>query len=60
MEAGLIRPTKRPDVDNVLKIVCDALNKIVYDDDACIVDAQVRKYYSANPRVEISIEEAAD
>lgn len=34
MIAGTIRPTKKPDADNVLKIVTDSLNDIAYYDDA--------------------------
>ena len=54
-EAGVIRPTKTPDCDNVLKAVADALNKLAYKDDSQIVDCQVRKYYSHQPRVEVTI-----
>lgn len=56
MEAGEIRPTKKPDADNVLKVVADSLNHIAYHDDAQIVDTQVRKFYSYNPRLEVSIQ----
>lgn len=50
-----IRPTKRPDWDNIGKIICDSLNKVAYHDDAAVVDAQVRKFYSEQPRVEVII-----
>ena len=50
-----IRPTKKPDWDNVGKIVCDSLNKVAYHDDSAVVDAQVRKFYSENPRVDVMI-----
>ena len=55
--SGVIRPTKKPDYDNIGKIICDALNGIAYHDDAQIVDARVRKFYSISPRVEIEISE---
>lgn len=58
MMARAIRPTKKVDWDNLGKIVCDSLNKIAYHDDAQIVDAQVRKFYSDNPRVVVTIQEA--
>ena len=58
MLLGKIRPTKKPDWDNIGKIVADSLNQIAYKDDAQIVDALVRKYYSDNPRVEVMIKEA--
>lgn len=53
MLAGTIRPTKKPDFDNIGKIICDSLNKIAYHDDSAIVEAQVHKYYGEKPRVEV-------
>lgn len=58
MLSGRIRPTKRPDWDNVGKIVSDALNGLAYHDDSQIVTATVEKWYGERPRVEIEIEEA--
>lgn len=52
---GTIRPTKKPDMDNVVKIIADALNQVAYRDDTQIVDCQCRKFYSESPRVEVSI-----
>ena len=52
---GLIRPTKKPDIDNVVKGVADALNKVVYVDDTQIVSLTAAKYYSERPRIEIFI-----
>lgn len=57
MLRGEIRPTKRPDWDNIGKIVSDALNAIAYRDDSQIVDATVRKWYSDTSRVEVEITE---
>ena len=59
MLAGIIRPTIKPDWDNIGKIVTDALNHLAYDDDKQIVEAIVRKLYSDEPRVEIEIEEVS-
>lgn len=50
-----IRPTKKPDFDNIGKIICDSLNLVAYRDDSAVVDAQVRKFYSENPRVDVTI-----
>lgn len=50
-----IRPTKKPDFDNIGKVICDSLNSIAYRDDAQIVDSMVRKFYSDTPRVVVSI-----
>ena len=57
MAAGLIRPTKKPDVDNITKAVLDALNKVAYKDDSAIVHFSIEKYYSDTPRVEVTIGE---
>lgn len=54
---GEIRPTKKPDCDNVLKIIADALNKIAYNDDSQIVRASVEKWYGEVPRVEVELKE---
>ncbi len=57
MLEGAIRPTKKPDMDNVVKIVADSLNNIAYHDDTQIVDCQCRKFYSEQPRIEVRIME---
>ncbi len=54
---GEIRPQTKPDLDNILKVVCDALNKIAYDDDKQIVQMFISKYYGENPYIKIEIEE---
>ena len=55
MLSGRIRPTKRPDIDNVAKAIYDSLNKVAYHDDAAIVDSRISKFYSESPRVEVII-----
>ena len=57
MLTGDIRPTKKPDMDNVLKAIADALNGIAYHDDSQIVRAVVDKFYDAAPRAIITISE---
>ena len=57
---NVIRPTKKPDWDNIGKIVCDALNKTAFHDDAQIVDGSVIKCYSEQPRIEVEIWEIAE
>jgi Holliday junction resolvase RusA-like endonuclease len=52
---GLLRPVKRPDFDNIAKIVCDALNGVAWHDDAQIVNAQVIKLYGVEPCVKVWI-----
>lgn len=53
MKGGALRPSKKPDSDNILKVVCDALNTYAYQDDKQIVDARITKIYDENPRLEI-------
>jgi Holliday junction resolvase RusA-like endonuclease len=51
----------RPDVDNYLKFVMDAMgNGIFYNDDSKIALVEVAKKYSLKPRTEITIEELND
>lgn len=57
MLANLILPTKKPDCDNIAKIILDALNKIAYKDDAQVVDLSVKKIYSEFAKVSVHIEE---
>lgn len=51
-----LRPSKKPDIDNVIKLIADSLNEIAYKDDTQIVEIEAMKYYSDNPRVEVTIE----
>lgn len=55
MLEGKMRPTKKPDMDNVMKVVADSLNQVAYKDDTQIVDAQCRKFYSEEPRIEVIV-----
>lgn len=55
MKDGLIRPTKKPDTDNIAKICLDSLNGIAYPDDSQIVRLVVNKYYAEEPKVIIEI-----
>ena len=52
---GDVRPTKKPDIDNVLKCVADALNEVAYDDDTQIVQCYCEKYYSDEPRINVIV-----
>lgn len=55
MRSGLMRPTKKPDVDNIVKIISDALNGVAYLDDKTVVAAQIQKFYSDRPRLVVSV-----
>jgi Holliday junction resolvase RusA-like endonuclease len=55
MADGLIRPAKRPDVDNLIKSAADAMNGFAYRDDAQIVKVTAQKFYSRTPHVKIQL-----
>lgn len=57
MLANRILPVKKPDCDNIAKIVLDALNKIAYKDDAQVAELSVKKRYAAAAKVFVHIEE---
>ena len=59
MISGEIHHTKKPDYDNISKIIGDALNGLAYDDDSQIVDGRLIKSYSEEPRLEIEITKIA-
>ena len=52
-----ISPTKKPDIDNITKIILDALNAIAFKDDNQITKLEIEKQYSEEERVYIKIEE---
>ncbi len=39
------RPTAKPDADNILKAVCDALNGTAYHDDSEVAEMHIAKLY---------------
>lgn len=53
--AGQIVPTVKPDTDNVLKAVKDALNSVVWRDDCQVVSTIKDKIYTDNPFVSIEV-----
>lgn len=57
MRSGEMRPQVKPDLDNVEKIIYDALNGIAYTDDSHITQMMIAKHYGDEPRVEVLIEE---
>ena len=54
--SGAIRPTKKPDIDNIEKIILDSLNGIAYKDDSQVVESNTSKHYAEKPRVEVVLE----
>lgn len=55
MLSGDIRPNKKPDLDNIAKVVLDSANGVLYSDDKQIVHLVVDKFYSENPRIELTV-----
>ena len=54
---GFISPTKKPDIDNILKSIFDALNGFAFADDVQIVKVIAEKKYANVPFVEVMIDE---
>lgn len=52
-----ISPVKKPDIDNIAKIVLDALNKLAFKDDNQITKLNIEKIYSKEEKISIKIEE---
>ena len=57
MLEGEILPLKKPDMDNIVKVVADALNGVAYNDDTQIVLVSAKKAYSAIEGLDITVEE---
>ncbi len=55
MMASRVLPTKKPDTDNIAKIVLDALNGLAYPDDKQVVELQVIKTYDLEGYVEVEL-----
>lgn len=53
---GYIRPTTKPDTDNYVKGVLDALNGTALKDDSVVCEIFARKFYSERPRIEVVLE----
>ena len=56
---GGMRPTGRPDWDNIGKLFSDSLNGICFRDDAQVVWARVTKVYGEHPQTRCEISELA-
>lgn len=49
--------TKKPDLDNLIKAVTDAINGLAYTDDSLIVKIKAEKLYGKTARTEVKIME---
>lgn len=54
---GGLRPTTKPDSDNIIKVVLDALNGVAYYDDKQVVCVSCNKYYAERGYLHIEIKE---
>lgn len=52
-----VLPAKKPDSDNIIKIILDGLNGVCYHDDAQICRIHFEKKYSEIPKTKITIKE---
>lgn len=52
---GEVLPTKKPDVDNIVKAVLDALNGLAYKDDTQVTRISANKMYGENAHIEVTI-----
>lgn len=57
---GDVLPGKKPDLDNVVKLVNDALNGIVWKDDAQIVHSEEYKLYALDACAWLDVEILTD
>jgi Holliday junction resolvase RusA-like endonuclease len=57
--AGAVRPTGKPDLDNIAKLYCDAFNKVVWGDDSQIVALTMSKRYGTEPQTIITVKQMA-
>lgn len=48
-------PTVKPDLDNLVKLIKDALNGLAWDDDAQVCEMKIRKAYSGRETTHVSI-----
>jgi len=54
---GILKPTKKPDLDNVAKCHLDAIQGIIILDDKLVVNLHVTKVYAETPAVEVMVKE---
>ena len=54
---NIISPTKKPDIDNIVKIILDAMNNVAFKDDTQITKISVEKKYSEVEKIFVKIEE---
>jgi Holliday junction resolvase RusA-like endonuclease len=56
MRSGEIKPTCKPDMDNIQKSVLDALNKVAFPDDKAVTWLIGKKVYGDVPGIHVEID----
>ena len=54
---GEIRPTTKPDCDNLAKSILDSLNGWAYRDDKQVIELSVKKFYAEQSEVKVKLME---
>lgn len=54
---GTLTPIKKPDIDNIVKVVLDALNTIAFKDDNQVTKLEIEKVYGEEEKIAVRIEE---
>ena len=61
IDTGIVKFTKKPDLDNLIKSITDSLNGMAFDDDSLITKIIAEKRYTAStPGIEMIITEDAE
>lgn len=55
MMQHVVNPQGKPDLDNIAKSILDALNGLAYSDDSHITSLFIKKIYSDDPKVTVTI-----
>jgi Holliday junction resolvase RusA-like endonuclease len=57
LQAGLIGKHHicKPDLDNLIKFICDCATGILYKDDAVVASINIQKLYDEDPRTEFTL-----
>ena len=52
---SVVMPVSRPDTDNLLKLLTDAMQGLIYPDDSQITSVETKKRYGEPPRIEVRL-----